>query len=47
LFGIRLELSPVPKPTYLGHYIDEFTRENGVWKFLRRQSVSDLSPLRP
>jgi hypothetical protein len=36
-----------PKPTYLGHYIDEFTRENGHWKFLRRQSVSDLSPLRP
>lgn len=36
-----------PKPTYLGHYIDEFVRENGHWKFLRRQSVSDLSPLRP
>ncbi len=36
-----------PKPTYLGHYIDEFVRENGEWKFLRRQSVSDLSPLRP
>jgi uncharacterized protein (TIGR02246 family) len=35
-----------PKPTYLGHYIDEFIRENGKWKFLRRQSVSDISPLR-
>src|SRR5262245_50445992 len=36
-----------PKPTYLGHYIDEFVRENGHWKFLRRQSVSDISPLAP
>ncbi len=35
-----------PKPTYLGHYDDEFVRENGRWKFLRRQSVSDISPLR-
>jgi uncharacterized protein (TIGR02246 family) len=34
-----------PKPTYLGHYNDEFIRENGKWKFLRRQSVSDISPL--
>jgi hypothetical protein len=36
-----------PKPTYLGHYDDQFVRENGKWKFLRRQSVSDISPLRP
>lgn len=35
-----------PKPTYLGHYDDLFIRENGEWKFLRRQSVSDISPLR-
>ena len=35
-----------PKPTYLGHYDDQFVRENGHWKFLRRQSVSDISPLR-
>jgi len=36
-----------PKPTYLGHYDDQFIRENGRWKFLRPQSVSDISPLRP
>ena len=35
-----------PKFTYLGHYDDQFIRENGEWKFLRRQSVSDISPLR-
>jgi len=35
-----------PKLTYLGHYDDEFIRENGRWRFLRRQSVSDISPLR-
>lgn len=35
-----------PKTTFLGHYDDEFIRENGQWKFLRRQSVSDISPLR-
>ena len=35
-----------PKPTYLGHYDDQFIRENGEWKFLRRQSFSDISPLR-
>jgi uncharacterized protein (TIGR02246 family) len=34
-----------PKLTYLGHYDDQFIRENGAWKFLRRQSVSDISPL--
>jgi uncharacterized protein (TIGR02246 family) len=35
-----------PKLTYLGHYDDRFIRENGRWRFLRRQSVSDISPLR-
>jgi uncharacterized protein (TIGR02246 family) len=35
-----------PKPTYLGHYDDQFIRENGQWKFLRRQTASDISPLR-
>jgi uncharacterized protein (TIGR02246 family) len=34
-----------PKLTYLGHYDDEFVRENGRWRFLRRQSISDISPL--
>lgn len=35
-----------PKLTYLGHYDDQFVRENGRWRFLRRQSISDISPLR-
>jgi uncharacterized protein (TIGR02246 family) len=35
-----------PKLTYLGHYVDQFVRENGRWRFLRRESVSDISPLR-
>ncbi len=35
-----------PKLTYLGHYDERFIRESGHWKFLRRQSVSDISPLR-
>jgi uncharacterized protein (TIGR02246 family) len=35
-----------PKLTYLGHYDDEFVRENGRWRFLRRESISDISPLR-
>lgn len=35
-----------PKLTYLGHYDDVFIRENGRWRFLRRQSFSDISPLR-
>jgi hypothetical protein len=35
-----------PKLTYLGHYDDQFVRENGHWKFARRQSISDISPLR-
>ena len=36
-----------PKPTYLGHYDDQFIRENGTWKFLRREAISDISPLQP
>ena len=35
-----------PKVTYLGHYDDQFVRENGHWRFLRRQSISDISPLK-
>jgi uncharacterized protein (TIGR02246 family) len=35
-----------PKLTYLGHYDDRFIRENGRWRFLRRESISDISPLR-
>lgn len=35
-----------PKLTFLGHYNDQYIRENGRWKFLRRESVSDISPLR-
>jgi uncharacterized protein (TIGR02246 family) len=35
-----------PKLTFLGHYDDRFVRENGEWKFLRRESFSDISPLR-
>ena len=35
-----------PKLTYLGHYDDQFVRENGRWRVLRRQSISDISPLR-
>jgi uncharacterized protein (TIGR02246 family) len=32
------------KPTlvFLGHYIDEFVRENGQWKFLRREAPADI-----
>jgi uncharacterized protein (TIGR02246 family) len=35
-----------PKLTYLGHYDDQFIRENGRWKFRKRQSISDISPLK-
>jgi hypothetical protein len=31
-----------PQPVYLGHYDDEFIRENGNWKFLRRTVASDI-----
>ena len=35
-----------PRLTYLGHYDDQFIREDGQWKFLRREAISDISPLR-
>lgn len=31
-----------PKLVYLGHYNDKFVRENGVWKFLRREAPVDI-----
>ena len=31
-----------PKWVMLGHYVDEFIRENGVWKFLRREATADI-----
>jgi len=31
-----------PKLVYLGHYDDKFVRENGVWKFLRREAPVDV-----
>ena len=35
-----------PNAAILGHYDDEFIREDGVWKFLRRQAPVDL-PVSP
>jgi uncharacterized protein (TIGR02246 family) len=31
-----------PKLMLLGHYDDQFIRENGVWKFLRREAPADI-----
>ncbi len=31
-----------PKLVFLGHYDDKFIRENGVWKFLRREAPVDI-----
>jgi uncharacterized protein (TIGR02246 family) len=31
-----------PRMVYLGHYDDKFIRENGVWKFLRREAPADI-----
>ena len=31
-----------PRMVYLGHYDDRFIRENGVWKFLRREAPVDI-----
>ncbi|HEX6999313.1 MAG TPA: nuclear transport factor 2 family protein [Gammaproteobacteria bacterium] len=31
-----------PRMVFLGHYNDEFIRENGVWKFLRREAPVDI-----
>ena len=35
-----------PKMVYLGHYDDQFIRENGEWKFLRREAPADIAPPR-
>jgi uncharacterized protein (TIGR02246 family) len=31
-----------PRLVYLGHYDDQFVRENGEWKFLRREAPADI-----
>jgi uncharacterized protein (TIGR02246 family) len=31
-----------PKLVFLGHYDDRFIRENGKWKFLRREAPADI-----
>jgi uncharacterized protein (TIGR02246 family) len=31
-----------PTLVYLGHYLDEFVRENGEWKFLRREAPAAI-----
>lgn len=31
-----------PEWVYLGHYDDTFIRENGRWRFLRRQAFTDI-----
>jgi uncharacterized protein (TIGR02246 family) len=31
-----------PNLVFLGHYDDEFVRENGEWKFLRREAPVDI-----
>ena len=31
-----------PRLVFLGHYDDQFVRENGVWKFLRREAPADI-----
>ena len=31
-----------PRLVYLGHYDDQFVRENGEWKFLRREAPVDI-----
>jgi len=31
-----------PRWVYLGHYDDTFVRENGRWRFLRREAFTDL-----
>lgn len=33
-----------PRMVFLGHYEDQFIRENGEWKFLRREAPVDLPP---
>jgi uncharacterized protein (TIGR02246 family) len=31
-----------PRLVFLGHYDDQFLRENGAWKFLRREAPADI-----
>ena len=31
-----------PRSVFLGHYDDQFVRENGRWKFLRREAPVDI-----
>jgi hypothetical protein len=33
-----------PRAMFLGHYDDQFIRENGAWKFLRREAPVDIAP---
>jgi hypothetical protein len=33
-----------PQMVYIGHYQDMLIRENGRWKFLKRQVISDIPP---
>jgi uncharacterized protein (TIGR02246 family) len=35
-----------PRMMFLGHYDDQFIRENGEWKFLRREAPVDIAPPR-
>ena len=34
--------SNTPTLVFLGRYLDEFVRENGEWKFLRREAPADI-----
>jgi uncharacterized protein (TIGR02246 family) len=36
-----------PKLVYLGHYDDQFVREDGEWKFLRREAPADIPAAAP
>jgi uncharacterized protein (TIGR02246 family) len=31
-----------PRMVYVGHYDDQFIRENGEWRFLRREAPADI-----
>lgn len=33
-----------PSPAYAGHYDDILVREDGVWRFQRREVVADMTP---
>ncbi len=35
-----------PRMVFLGHYDDQFVRENGEWRFLRREAPVDIAPPR-